>query len=59
MLVVETGYTGKIEIESLNASFKLDRDSILSFDNPKKFKVIQKLKMKRLLKIVFLNIQLK
>jgi len=43
-LIVESGYRGKIEIKSLTASFKIDRDSVLSFDDPKKFIMIEKLK---------------
>lgn len=44
MLHIESGYQGKIEIESLTSSFEIDRDAVISFDNPKKFKIIEKLK---------------
>jgi len=44
MLHIESGYQGKIEVESLTSAFEIDRDSVLSFDNPKKFTVIKKLK---------------
>lgn len=48
MLHIESGYQGKIEIESLTSSFEIDRDAVISFDNPKKFKIIEKLKQNKM-----------
>lgn len=48
MLHIESNYRGKIEIESLTSSFNIDRDAVLSFDNPKKFKIIEKLKQNKM-----------
>jgi len=45
---IEFGYNGKIEIESLISTFEINRDAVLSFDNPKKFTLIEKLRKSKM-----------
>lgn len=40
---IEIGYSGDIEIETLSAKYRVKRHSVLTFDNPHKYSIIEKI----------------